>query len=93
MYDNAVVFLERASELEPANAVISDHLGDAYRLAGRHNEGRFQWKHALTMKDPDNELDKEAVKEKIQTGEVRNEPLPYDAAIIQDKIELITTED
>ena len=40
-----------------------------------------------------NKKEIEAVKEKIQTGEVRNEPLPYDAAIIQDKIELITTED
>lgn len=93
MYDNAVTILERASELEPANAVISDHLGDAYWLAGRHNEGRFQWKHALTMKDLNKELDKEAVKAKIQTGEVKNKPLPHDASIIKEKIELITTED
>lgn len=93
MYDNAVTFLEKASELEPANAVISDHLGDAYWLAGRRNEGRFQWKHALTMKDPNNELNKDAVKAKIQTGEVENESLSFDSDIIKEKIELITTED
>lgn len=93
MYDKAVDYLEKASELEPANAVISDHLGDAYWEAGRHNEGRFQWKHALTMKDPNNELDKSEVKAKIQTGEVINHPLKFDNKDIQEKIELISTED
>lgn len=93
MYNEAVDYLEKASELEPANAVISDHLGDAYWLAGRRNEGRFQWKHALTMKDPNNELDKDEVKAKIQTGEVSNKLLKYDPKDIKEKIELISTED
>lgn len=93
MYDNAVTYLEKASELEPANAVISDHLGDAYWKDGRHNEGRFQWKHALSMKDPNNELNKDEVKVKIQTGEVENTPLKFNAQDIKEKIELISTED
>ncbi len=92
-YQQAVQYLEKASELEAANAVISDHLGDAYWMAGRKNEARFQWQHALTMKDTSNELDKDAVKAKLQTGEVFNTPLTYNEVEIQEKIDLISTED
>ena len=92
-YQQAVQYLEKASELEAANAVISDHLGDAYWMAGRKNEARFQWQHTLTMKDTTNELDKDAVKAKLQTGEIFNTPLTYNEAEIQEKIDLISTED
>lgn len=92
-YPQAVQYLEKASELEASNAVISDHLGDAYWMLGRKNEARFQWHHALTMKDTNNELDKDAVKAKIQTGEVFNQPLSYNQIEIQEKIDLISTED
>ncbi len=92
-YQQAVQYLEKASELEASNAVISDHLGDAYWMAGRKNEARFQWQHALSMKDTNNELDKNAIKAKLQTGEVFNTPLTYNQAEIQEKIDLISTED
>lgn len=92
-YPQAVQYLEKASELEASNAVISDHLGDAYWMLGRKNEARFQWQHALTMQDTQNELDKDAVKAKLQTGEVFNTPLSYNETEIQDKIDLISTED
>jgi len=47
----AILWLERAVELEPRNSTINDHLGDAYWTAGRQQEARFQWSRALGM-DP-----------------------------------------
>lgn len=35
MYDRSIEYLEKAAELEPANALINEHLGDAYWLGGR----------------------------------------------------------
>jgi predicted TPR repeat methyltransferase len=46
----AVKFLERASELQPEDATINGHLGDAYWSAGRHQEAVFQWRRALNLK-------------------------------------------
>jgi len=48
----AIRALERAAELESRNAVINDHLGDAYWAAGRRAEARFQWRRALGL-DPE----------------------------------------
>ena len=45
----AIRWLERAVELESRNAVVNDHLGDAYWAAGRRAEARFQWRRALGM--------------------------------------------
>ena len=45
--------LERAVSLKPDDAVLNDHLGDAYWRAGRRLEATFQWSHARDMKpDP-----------------------------------------
>ena len=41
--DLAVAFLEKATLLEPADPVITDHLADAYWQAGRLNEARYKW--------------------------------------------------
>lgn len=48
----AIEWLEKAAELEARNAVINDHLGDAYWAAGRQAEARFQWQRALGL-DPE----------------------------------------
>lgn len=90
LYDNAVELLEKASETEPASAVICDHLGDAYWAAGRKNEARFQWQHALVMKDESNELDKESIKAKIDNGLVPPQPLSYDPDYIKARIKEIS---
>ncbi len=92
-YDYAVFYLEKATEAEASNPIISDHLGDAYWMNGRKNEARFQWNHALIMKDEENKLNPDAIKAKIQTGEVFNTPLKYDAKTIQETMDLISTED
>ena len=48
-YDLAVAFLEKATTLEPMDAVITGHLGDAYWETGRVTEARFKWQYALTI--------------------------------------------
>jgi tetratricopeptide (TPR) repeat protein len=50
----AVKLLERAVELEPEDATINGHLGDAYWAVGRKLEATFQWRRALTLNpEPD----------------------------------------
>jgi predicted negative regulator of RcsB-dependent stress response len=44
--------------LVPGDATINDHLGDALWSAGRQEEARFQWQHAL-QSSPDPELKKQ----------------------------------
>jgi len=46
-FETAVDTLEKAVRLEPGDATINDHLGDAYWRVGRKTEARFQWRHAL----------------------------------------------
>ena len=84
-YNQAIEYLEKASELEPANALISDHLGDAYWFGGRKNEAEFQWKHALIMEDDSGELNKKTVRKKIKYGLEAPLPLKYDPKLVEEK--------
>ena len=68
MYDKAVSYLEKAAEADPSNAVINDHLGDAYWQTGRLNEAGFQWNHALSLKDTTGEIDRQTIERKIADG-------------------------
>ena len=61
----AVQALERAVELEPEDATINGHLGDAYAAAGRKLEAEYQWRRALTL-NPDPE-DTAKLEAKLQT--------------------------
>ena len=47
----AVQFLEKATELEPDDPEIIDHLGDALWQSGRQIEARYQWRRALALED------------------------------------------
>lgn len=67
-YAKAVEYLEQASDMNPANAVISDHLGDAYWMHGRKNEAGFQWRHALVLKEDADMIDKKLIKAKLDNG-------------------------
>jgi Flp pilus assembly protein TadD len=50
----SVASLERAVEMEPEDATINGHLGDAYWAAGRKLEAEYQWRRALTLNpEPD----------------------------------------
>lgn len=88
-YGQAIDYLEKAAEIEPANAVITDHLGDAYWFGGRKNEARFQWNHVLTMKDDSGEVNYDNVRKKIAAGIVKNEIPPYNETMVDEKIAAI----
>lgn len=77
-YDEAIYYLEKATEAEPSNALINEHLGDAYWQGGRKNEARFQWNHALTLKDDTGEVKKDVLKQKINDGMTENKILTID---------------
>ena len=91
-YEQAIEYMEKAAELEPANAVISDHLGDAYWLGGRKNEAGFQWNHVLVMKDDTGEVDYDFVRRKINGEAPKNEVPPYNEELIEEKIKEISKE-
>lgn len=92
-YDDAVVYLEKASEIEPANALINDHLGDAYWQSNRKNEAVFQWEHTLKMKDDSGEVNFKDIKKKIAQGMTPQTPLAYDKETIEEKIKTLPAEE
>ena len=88
-YAMAVPYLEKAAETSPSNAIISDHLGDVYWFAGRKNEARFQWQHALVLKDDSGELNMEAVQNKLDEGLKKEPNLSYNKEDIEAQIKQI----
>jgi tetratricopeptide (TPR) repeat protein len=48
----ALKTLQRAVELQPEDAVINGHLGDAMAAVGHWRDAEFQWRRALTL-NPD----------------------------------------
>ncbi len=65
--ERAVFHLDEATaNPRPDDPVINDHLGDAYWMAGRRLEARFQWRHALEN-DPDSALRKNILR-KLEHG-------------------------
>ena len=48
-FNEAVKWLEKAIQLTPTDAIISEHLGDAYWQTGRQAEASFKWQNALNM--------------------------------------------
>jgi len=87
-YTNAVTILERASEYLPSNAVIFEHLGDAYYQVGRKDEARYQWKHALRAPEDQEDLDVNAVKEKLQNGMKKAIPIPFNEKLLKDRLKI-----
>lgn len=65
-YDDAARTLEQAVALEPLEAVINDHLGEAYWQAGRRREALFQWQRVLELDS--SEIDRQQVAAKIRDG-------------------------
>ncbi len=89
-YTMALPYLEKAAELYPSSAVICSHLGDAYWFAHRKNEARFQWQHALRLKDDSGELDIKATKAKIKNGIIQEPKLTYDKEAIAKTLQKIS---
>jgi tetratricopeptide (TPR) repeat protein len=65
-YDDAAKTLEAAVLLVPGDPTINDHLGDALWRSGRRIEARFQWNHAITFSEKDD--DKTAITAKLKNG-------------------------
>ena len=49
-FEKALLFLERAMELESTDPIVNDHLGDVLWMLGRKREAKFQWKKSLAFK-------------------------------------------
>ena len=68
--------LQHAVELQPEDAVINGHLGDAMAAVGRWRDAEFQWRRALTL-NPD-PADAERINAKLETipqsGAARSQP-------------------
>ena len=73
MYNEAILYLEKAVDNDPSNAVINEHLGDAYWQGDRKNEARFQWNHALSLEDTSGEIDYNILRKKISDGMSQNQ--------------------
>lgn len=67
-YEKALPILEKAVDMEAGNAVINAHLGDLYWRLGRFREARFQWQHALQLKDSQTPKLTTELNERIQNG-------------------------
>ncbi len=85
-YDESIKVLERASEYLPGNAVVYDHLGDAYWQGGRHEEARFQWQHALDLKEDAEALNKEIIRRKIESGAQTPATLQYNESLLVERL-------
>lgn len=92
-YDKAISFLEQASDMNPANAVISDHLGDAYWFVGRKNEATFQWQHALVLKEDAESIDRNAIQNKLENNIVENKVLKINNPELIKKLDKINVGD
>lgn len=71
----AIEYLERAAMIKPYNAVINDHLGDAYWMAGRRLEARYMWQRAVDYADLTDPEEKEAAaksREKLKSGYIKS---------------------
>ena len=67
-YKKALTILEKAVSLQAGNAILNSHLGDVYWKLGRYREARFQWSHALTLKESSTPKLKTELTEKIAKG-------------------------
>ena len=90
LYDKAIEYLEQAADMNSGNAVINDHLGDAYWFGGRKNEAVFQWKHAMVLKEDADAIDKKVIKRKIADGLDDAEVLHLKDETILDKLKTLT---
>lgn len=89
-YDEAIKVLEKAAEYLPGNAIVCDHLGDAYWQVGRKAEARYQWQHALTLKEDAEELDKDLIRDKLAGNGVQYAPLNYNEALLLERLKTIS---
>jgi len=65
-FQEALPYMERASELMPVDPIVNDHLGDVYWAVGRKLEAEFQWRRALSFDPEEKELQR--IRKKLAIG-------------------------
>ena len=71
-FEKALIFLERAMELESTDPIVNDHLGDVLWMLGRKREARFQWKKSLAF-EPE-PVDQKKTQDKLEFGLIHSFP-------------------
>ena len=85
-YTEALSVLERAAEYLPANAVVCDHLGDVYWQTGRKSEAKYQWQHALSLKEDAELLDKDVIRKKIAEGVKKPTAIIFNESLLIERL-------
>lgn len=67
-HEEAVLLLEEAWRGEPTNAVIGEHLGDAYWFVGQRVAARGLWNAASTIAEADDEAMRSRLESKMKIG-------------------------
>ena len=65
-FEKALLYLERAMELESTDPIVNDHLGDVLWMLGRKREAKFQWKKSLAF-EPE-PVDQKKTQDKLEFG-------------------------
>ena len=65
-FTKALLYLERAMELESTDPIVNDHLGDVLWMLGRKREAKFQWKKSLSF-NPE-PIDQKNTEDKLTSG-------------------------
>ncbi len=65
-FEKALLYLERAMELESTDPIVNDHLGDVLWMLGRKREAKFQWKKSLSFKPE--AVDQKNTEDKLEFG-------------------------
>ncbi len=65
-FEKALLYLERAMELESTDPIVNDHLGDVLWMLGRKREAKFQWKKSLSLKPEP--VDQKKTEDKLAFG-------------------------
>ena len=65
-FGKALLYLEKAMEIESTDPVVNDHLGDVLWMLGRKREAKFQWKKSLSF-NPES-VDQKNTEDKLKFG-------------------------
>ena len=65
-FGKALLYLEKAMEIESTDPIVNDHLGDVLWMLGRKREAKFQWKKSLSF-NPES-VDQKNTKDKLKFG-------------------------
>ena len=65
-FGKALLYLEKAMEIDSTDPIVNDHLGDVLWMLGRKREAKFQWKKSLSF-NPES-VDQKNTEDKLKFG-------------------------